>query len=47
MYLFQLAEKVRDVVEALKSRLGEFRLAMLYNLDVDALEFDCVCSLVR
>lgn len=36
MYLFELVEEVRGVIESLKSRFGEFRLAMLYNLDVDA-----------
>lgn len=36
MYLFQLVEKVRGVVESLKNRLGEFRLAMLYNADLGA-----------
>ncbi len=36
MYLFELVEQVRGVIESLKTHFGEFRLAMLYNLNVDA-----------
>jgi hypothetical protein len=36
VYLFKLVEDVRGVIESLKARFGEYRLAMLYNLDLDA-----------
>lgn len=36
MYIFTLVADVRKVVEGLRLTRGEFKLAMLYNLDLDA-----------
>lgn len=36
MYIFSLVADVRKVVEGLRATRGEFKLAMLYNLDLDA-----------
>ena len=36
MYIFTLVADVRRVVESLRAGRGEFKLAMLYNLDLSA-----------
>lgn len=36
MYIFTLVADVRRVIEGLRANRGEFKLAMLYNLDLDA-----------
>jgi hypothetical protein len=36
MYIFTLVADVRKVIEGLRAIRGEFKLAMLYNLDLDA-----------
>jgi hypothetical protein len=36
MYIFTLVTDVRKVIEGLRVNRGEFKLAMLYNLDLDA-----------
>lgn len=36
MYVFTLVADVRKVIEALRATRGEFKLAMLYNLDLNA-----------
>lgn len=36
MYIFTLVDDVRKVVEVLRERYGEYKLAMLYNSDFDA-----------
>jgi len=35
MYIFTLVADVRKVIEALRATQGEFKLAMLYNVDLD------------
>jgi len=36
MYIYTLVADVRKVIEGLRANRGEFKLAMLYNLDLDA-----------
>jgi hypothetical protein len=36
MYIFTLVGDVKKVVEVLRNRHGEYKLAMLYNSDLDA-----------
>jgi hypothetical protein len=36
MYIFTLVADVRKVIEGIRATRGEFKLAMLYNLDLDA-----------